>query len=78
MNSVITTLNSVAKSFVDSALVMLIQSSLLIIVLLILDLVLRRKVRAVFRYCIWMLVLVKLVLPTTLSFPTGFGYWYAG
>jgi len=76
MNSVITTLNSVARSFVDSALVMLIQSSLLIIVLLILDLVLRRKVRAVFRYCIWMLVLVKLVLPTTLSFPTGFGYWY--
>ena len=40
MNSVITTLNSVARSFVDSALVMLIQSSLLIIVLLILDLVL--------------------------------------
>ena len=27
-------------------------------------------------YGIWMLVLVKLVLPTTFSFPTGLGYWF--
>ncbi|MHC4345541.1 MAG: M56 family metallopeptidase, partial [Planctomycetota bacterium] len=51
------------------------QSSVLIVILLALDLILRRKVRAVVRYCLWMLVLLKLVLPTSLSLPTGLGYW---
>jgi hypothetical protein len=46
------------KSFVDFSTSMLIQSSVLIVVLLALDLLLRKKVRAIFRYCIWMLVLV--------------------
>jgi beta-lactamase regulating signal transducer with metallopeptidase domain len=77
MNSLITFLNTTGKSFVDFAGPMLIQSSLLIIVLFALDLLLRKKVRAVFRYCIWMLILVKLVLPTTLSSPTSLGYWFA-
>jgi len=36
---------------------------------------LRKKVRAVFRYCVWMLVFIKLILPPTLSLPTGIGYW---
>ena len=40
---------------------------LLIIALLVLDFIIRKRVRAIFRYCIWMLVLAKLVLPT--SFP---------
>jgi len=76
MDSLITFLNSTGKSFVDFSTSMLIQSSVLIVVLLVLDLILRKKVRAVFRYCIWMLVLVKLVLPTTFSSPTGLGYWF--
>ena len=76
MDSLVTFLNSTGKSFIDFAGGMLIQSSVLIIVLLILDFVLRKKVRAVFRYGIWMLVLIKLVLPTTLSSPTGLGYWF--
>jgi len=75
MDSIITFLNTTGKSFVDFSSSMLIQSSVLIIVLLVLDLILRKKVRAVFLYCIWLLVLVKLVLPTTLSAPTGLGYW---
>ena len=76
MNSLITFLNTTGKTFIDFSTPMLIQSSVLIIVLLALDMLLRKKVRAVFRYCIWMLVLVKLVLPTTLSSPTGLGYWF--
>ena len=76
MNSLITFLNTTGKTFVDFSTPMLIQSSVLIITLVVLDLLLRKKVRAVFRYCIWMLVLVKLVLPTTLSSPTGIGYWF--
>lgn len=78
MDGLITFLNSTGKSFVDFALPMLIQSSMLIIVLLGLDLILRKKAKAVLRYWIWMLVLVKLVLPTTFSSPTSPGYWFGG
>ena len=76
MDSIITFLNTTAKSFVGFSVSMLIQSSVLIIILLILDFLLRKKFRAVLLYCIWMLILVKLVLPTTLSSPTGLGYWF--
>ncbi|KKM73958.1 hypothetical protein LCGC14_1405140, partial [marine sediment metagenome] len=78
MNEMIEQLNSAGASFVAFALPMLIQSSLLIAVILGLDMILRKKVRAVVRYCLWMLVLVKLVLPATLSAPTGIGYWIGG
>jgi len=76
MDNLITFLNTTGKTFVDFSVPMLIQSSVLIVVLLVVDLLIRKKVRAVFRYCIWMLVLIKLVLPTTLSSPTGVGYWF--
>ena len=76
MDSIITFLNTTGKSFVGFSISMLIQSSVLIIILLILDLLLLKKFRAVLLYCIWMLILVKLVLPTTLSSPTGLGYWF--
>jgi len=69
-------INSVGKAFVGFAGPMLMQSSVLIVILLLLDLVLQRKIRAVFRYCIWMLVLIKLILPTTLSSPVSLGYWF--
>jgi len=75
VDSVTTFLNSSGKSFVDFAAVMLVQSSLLIIVLLGLELLLQKRVRAVLRYWVWMLILVKLMLPTTLSSPTGLAYW---
>ncbi len=76
MDSIITFLNTTGKSFIDFSTSMLIQSSVLIIMLLLLDFLLRKRVRAVFLYCIWMLILVKLVLPTTLSSPTSLGYWF--
>jgi beta-lactamase regulating signal transducer with metallopeptidase domain/ankyrin repeat protein len=76
MTAFIDFLNTSANVFVEFASSMLIQSSALIIALLLLDYILRRRVRAIFRYCIWMLVLAKLVLPTSLSLPTGVGYWF--
>jgi beta-lactamase regulating signal transducer with metallopeptidase domain len=76
MDSIITFLNTAGKSFVVFSSSMLIQSSVLIILLLLLDAFLRKKVRVVFLYGIWMLVLVKLVLPTTFSLPTGIGNWF--
>ena len=58
MNAIIDIINAAGRAFVDFALPMLIQSGVLILILLAVDLVLRRKVRAIFRYWIWMLVLV--------------------
>ncbi len=75
MESLINSLNAAGSTFVNFASSMLIQSSILIVALVILDFVLRKRVRAVFRYWIWMLVLVKLVLPTSMASPVSPGYW---
>jgi beta-lactamase regulating signal transducer with metallopeptidase domain len=74
MNMIIEHINLAGAKFVDFTLPMLIQSVVLILILLLVDLALRRKLRAVFRYWIWMLVLVKLVLPTSLTSPLSMGY----
>ncbi len=76
MTSLINFLNSTGDSFCRFALAMLIQSGILIAVLYLIDRLIRKHVRAVFRYGIWMLVFVKLVLPPALSLPTGVGYWF--
>ncbi len=76
MNTIVEHINSAGHIFVEFALPMLIQSSVLIVILLLADLLLRKKVKAVFRYWIWMLVLAKLVLPTSLSSPLSLGYWF--
>ena len=76
MNAVLEQVNSIGKAFVEFAVPMLVQSGVLIVILLLLDLALRKKVKAVFRYCIWMLVLLKLILPTSLSSPLSLGYWF--
>jgi beta-lactamase regulating signal transducer with metallopeptidase domain len=68
-------LNTCGRSFVGFAWPMLIQSCVLIVIMLAVDLAIRKRVRAVVRYWLWMLVMVKLVLPTSLTLPTGVGYW---
>jgi bla regulator protein BlaR1 len=73
MDIVIEQINSAGKTFVEFAWPMLWQASVLIAILLAADWLLRRKVRAVFRYWLWMLVLAKLFLPTTLSSPVSIG-----
>ncbi len=76
MNAILEQINSSGKIFVEFALPMLVQSSVLILILLLIDFALRKKVRAVFRYGIWLLVLIKLVLPTSLSAPLSLGYFF--
>ena len=76
MNGLVEQLNRLSEALVDFAIPMLIQSSILIAVVLGLDLLLRRRVRAVTRYCLWLLVLVKLVLPINLSSPVSLGYLF--
>src|SRR5580765_4754173 len=75
MNSFIHSLNDLGAHLTSFALAMLVQSSLVIVALFLLDLVLRKKVRAVVRYPLWLLVLVKLVLPPSFAAPTGLAYW---
>jgi len=75
MGSLVEFINDCGKMFVSTTGLMLIQSSVLIAILLGLDLLLRKRIRAVFRYCLWMLVLIKLVLPSNLSMPFSMGYW---
>src|SRR5215470_14888118 len=75
MNSLTETLNSWGGRFLDFAWPMLWQSSVLIALMLALDLVLRRKVRAAIRYALWLVVLVKLILPPTFALPTSLAWW---
>lgn len=72
----ITTLNSLGDKFCDYAGSMFIQSGVLIVLLLFVDFLIRKRVRATLRYWIWMLVFIKLILPPSLSLPTGLGYWH--
>ena len=76
MNTIVEHINSAGLSFVEFAVPMLVQSGVLIVILLLADLLLRKKVKAVFRYWIWMLVLIKLVLPASLSSPLSLGYLF--
>lgn len=76
MNSFIETLNRYGEGTLQFAWPILWQSSLLIAVLFALDFALRKKVRAAIRYALWLIVLVKLVLPPTFASPTNPRWWF--
>jgi beta-lactamase regulating signal transducer with metallopeptidase domain len=75
MNSFIEILNQWGENFLSFAWPMLWQSSLFIVVLFAFDFLFRRKVRACVRYALWLVLLVKLLLPPTLALPTGLAWW---
>jgi len=75
IDCVVNILNKAGLQFCQYALTMLLQSGAVITVLLLIDLLIRKRVRAIFRYCILMLVFVKLILPPTFYLPTGIGRW---
>ena len=75
MRALTEALNAWADQARQFAWPMLWQSSLLIGVLFALDFLLRRKVRPAVRYALWLVVLVKLLLPPSLAFPTSPGWW---
>lgn len=75
MTSVGDLLQHGAPYFVSYAGAMLVQSSLLILILLAVEGLLRHRVRPAVRYAMWMLVLAKLLLPPTLASPTSPVYW---
>jgi beta-lactamase regulating signal transducer with metallopeptidase domain len=75
MNLLLDTLNLWGPRFAGLAVRTLAQSSLLILLLVALEMVLRHRVRATVRHGLWLLVLVKLMLPTWLTSPTSIAYW---
>jgi beta-lactamase regulating signal transducer with metallopeptidase domain len=75
MNSIIESLNVWGARFLDFALPILWQSSLLIAVVFAFDFLLQRKIRPAVRYLLWFVVFVKLLLPPTLALPTGAAWW---
>ena len=78
MNTVVVALNLWGARFAGFALPMLVQSGIVIVLLWAIDALLRKRVRATVRYALWILVLVKLILPPTLTLPTGVAYWLPG
>jgi len=75
VNDCLSGLNRLGNAFSSCAANTFLQSALLVILLFGIDLLVRKRVRAVFRHGVWLLVLVKLLLPPTLALPTGIGYW---
>lgn len=75
MNTLIELLNHYGEVFVNHAQAIAVQLSVVIVMVWLLERMLRRRVRASVRYALWMLVLVKLLLPTSLASPSGLGWW---
>lgn len=75
MKVFIETINAWGGNFLQFAWPILWQSSLLIGVLFVFDFVFRRKIRAAVRHALWLVVLIKLLLPPTLALPTSLAWW---
>lgn len=75
MNTVIEVLNAWGEQLIRLAWPLLWQSSLLIGIYFGVEWLARRRVRAAVRYALWLVVLLKLVLPPSLALPTGLGWW---
>jgi beta-lactamase regulating signal transducer with metallopeptidase domain len=75
MNAFIETLNRSGENALHFAWPMLWQSSVLIAILFAIDFALRRRVRAAVRYALWLVLLVKLLLPPSLALPTSAAWW---
>ena len=75
MNAFIETLNRFCENALDFAWPMLWQSSVLIAMLFAIDFALRRRVRAAVRYALWLVMMIKLLLPPSLALPTSAAWW---
>ncbi len=75
MNPPIEILNRFGENALHFVWPMLWQSSVLIAILFVADFALRRRVRAAVRYGLWLVLLVKLLLPPSLALPTSAAWW---
>ncbi len=75
MNTFVNSMDLWGQRALDFAGPMFWQSALLIATIWVLDCVLRSKMRAAVRYALWLVVLVKLLVPPSLALPTGVSWW---
>jgi len=75
LHNLISSVDSLSVAFWRHAGAMLVHSSILILALVALDATLRKHTRAAVRYALWMILLLKLVLPTGLTSPLSVGAW---
>lgn len=75
MNFTIEHLNALGAQTVSLAWAILWQSSVLILLILALDWTIGRKLRPGVRYALWLVVIVKLVLPPSLALPSSLAWW---
>ncbi len=71
-------INSMGKAFVGFSLPMLVQSGVVIGILLLAESLLRKRVRAVYRYWLGMLILVQLILPPSRISRVSMDYLFGG
>lgn len=76
MNLLNLLLDAAAEAWWSHATAMLWQAALVVVVVAVADRALARRVRAVTRHALWLLVLAKLILPPSLSLPTSPAYWW--
>ncbi len=74
---VLSFLNAVGAQAGLAALWITLQAAVLVGVLLLVDRLLRHRIRAALRHGLWMLVLLKFVLPPGFLSPTSLAYWIA-
>jgi beta-lactamase regulating signal transducer with metallopeptidase domain len=67
MSEMLEYINSIGKAFVEFAWPLFIRSSVLMAILLLVELLLHKRVRAVIRYWMWMLVPMQLLMPVSAS-----------
>ena len=77
MNPIIDWVNRIGTGFTDYAGSMFWQVGLMAVMLWALDRLLRRRMRATALHGLWMLLLVKMLLPPGFWLPTGVGHWVA-
>ncbi len=75
LNAVVNGVNRAGTLHWDFASAMFAQTVALAAVLCLVELCLRPRVRAVVRYWLWALVILKLMLPVTLRTPASVAYW---
>ncbi len=73
----VTSLNAAGQTALLTGLCMTLQAAALTALMLAIDRVLRDRARAALRCGLWMLLVVKFLLPTDLLSPTALAYWIA-
>ncbi len=68
-------LNDAGGVLVPAAVRLFAQTTVLVALVLLVEWFGGRRLPASFRYALWLLIIVKLLLPPSLRLPTGVGYW---